>query len=376
MSGNVLLSDRAAAANEVFRRGLEAGSGEKWEIWACVSNKGRSGGYNAVRYFKYLFFPLAVHLRRGRYAKIVAWQGFYAVQLGFLGRVLGFWGRKPDLVLGIPLIYRPKRGWLGRLYLRWLRFSAGPGRGEHYAVTAEGARAGLSAALGIEPGRIHCFGYGIDDATRKPGWGAPRERNPDWPAGSYWVAVGRSNRDYGWLEKAWRGSGERLHILCDEWGGGGWKGADGGEIRVSRDLQGAAAWPEYREAKGVVLPLADGGVDSGVLGLLQAWMAGKPAVVTGPSRLAEEYVRDGETGLVAEKDADGTALRAALARVGSEPGLAGRLGKAGRREFEGKHSEFEFGRRVGEWIRDRTRETTGRERRQGPEIQIPFPNLP
>ena len=348
---NVLLSDRAAEENETFRRGLEAGSGEKWEVWACVSNKGRSRGYNLIRYFKYLFFPLLVHLRRGRFAKIVAWQGFYAVQLGFWGRVPGFWGRRPDAVLGIPLIYRPKRGLAGWLYRRWLKFSAGRGRREHYVVTAEGAKSGLEKELGIEPERLHCFGFGLEDATARPEWKARRTRNPDWETGGYWVAVGRSNRDYAWLEKAWRGSGARLHILCDEWKGDGWKGDGCEEVRVSRDLQGPAAWPEYREARGVVLPLADGRVDSGVLGLLQAWMAGQPVVVTGPSLLAEEYVRNGETGLVAEKDSDGKALRAALERVEREAGLAERLGAAARKEFEAKHSEFEYGRRIGAWIR-------------------------
>ena len=349
---NVLLSDRVAEENEVFRKGLEAGSGEKWEIWACVSNKGRTRGYNAIRYAKYLFFPLLVHLRRGRFAKIVAWQGFYAVQLGFWGRVLGFSSRRPDAVLGIPLIYRPKQGVVGLAYRWWLRFSAGRGRKEHYVVTAEGAKAGLEAALEIEPERLHCFGFGLEDATEMPEWKAVRKRNPDWEAGTYWVAVGRSNRDYAWLEKAWRGSGARLHILCDEWTGAGWKGDGMEEVRASRDLQGTAAWPELREAKGMVLPLADGRVDSGVLALLQAYMAGKPVVVTGPSLLAEEYVRDGETGLVAEKDAEGTALRAALARLEGEPGLADRLGALARKEYLEKYSEFEYGRRVGEWIRN------------------------
>lgn len=348
---NVILSDRPAVANEVFRRGLEAGSGEAWETWACVSNKGRTPGYNVIRYFKYLFFPLLVHLRRGRFSKIVAWQGFYAVQLGFWGRVLGWCGRRPDTVLGIPLIYRPKRGVTGWLYRWWLRFSAGRGRKEHYVVTAEGAKAGLEGALGIEPERLHCFGFGLEDATKCPEWGAARTRNADWEAGSYWVAVGRSNRDYGWLETAWRGSGERLHILCDEWNGKGWKGDGREEVRISRDLQGKAAWPEYRDAKGVVLPLADGRVDSGVLGLLQAYMAGKPVVVTGPSLLAEEYVRDGETGLMVHKDEGGAALRETLERVEREAGLAERLGTTARREYEEKYSEFEYGRRVGEWIK-------------------------
>ena len=350
---NAILSDRPAADNETFRRGVEAGSGEKWEVWSCVGNKRRTKWFNIERYLKYALFPLWVHLRRGHYGKLVVWQGFYAVSLGFWGRVLGWWGKAPGKVLGIVLIYRPKRGVVGRLYRAWLRFSAGKGRKEHYVVTAEGAKAGLEEALGIEPERLHCFGFGLEDATARPEWGAVRTRNPDWEAGSYWVAVGRSNRDYGWLETAWRGSGERLHILCDAWAGAGWKGEGREEVRVSRDLQGKAAWPEYREAKGVVLALADGRVDSGVLALLQAFMAGKPVVVTGPSLLAQEYVRDGETGLVAEKDADGAALRAALARLAGEAGLAEWLGAAGRKEFEEKFSEFEYGRRIGEWMRRR-----------------------
>lgn len=344
---NVILSDREAAACETFQRGLEEGSGEAWTVWACVSNKGRSRGYNAIRYFKYLFFPLEVYLKRKRFGKMFAWQVFYAVGFGFYDRLLG--GRADNLVVGKNLIYRPKGGWLGRLYLKWLKYAAGRGRKELYLVSSQAYRNYLEEQVGVEGDRVKAMPFGKEDFTQTPEARAPRTENADWPAGGYLLALGRSNRDYDWLVKALEGTGRKLHIISDEY-----RPARIPEnVRISNNLSGLQVLPHLRDAAAMVLPLADGRIDSGETVLLMGYMFGKPVVVTGPSCLATDYVRDGETGLVVEKDAGGKALREALARLEGEPGLAERLGPAARKEYEEKHSELEYGRRIGAWLRAR-----------------------
>lgn len=350
---NVILSDREAAACETFRRGLEEGSGEKWTVWACVSNKGRSRGYNVIRYFKYLFFPLAVYLERKRFGKMFAWQVFYAVGFGFYDRLLG--GKADNLVAGKNLIYRPKGGWVGRLYLKWLKYAAGRGRRELYLVSSQAYRTYLEEQVGVESCRLKAMPFGKEDFTRTEEAKAPRKENRDWPAGSYLLALGRSNRDYDWLVEALDGTGRNLHIISDEYR----PARLPGNVRVSGNLSGLQVLPYLRDAGAMVLPLADGRIDSGETVLLMGYMFRKPVLVTGPSCLAEDYVRDGETGLVVEKDGDGTALRAALARLEADPGLAERLGTAARRAYEEKHSEFEYGRRVGTWLAAMGREKPG-----------------
>ena len=344
---NVILSDREAEACETFRRGLEEGSGEKWVVWACVSNKGRSRGYNVIRYFKYLFFPLAVYLKRKQFAKMFAWQVFYAVGFGFYDRLLG--GRADNLVIGKNLIYRPKGGRVGRLYLKWLKYAAGRGRKELYLVSSRAYQAYVEEQVGVESNRLKAMPFGKEDFTQTQEAQSPRTENTDWPAGGYLLALGRSNRDYDWLVRALEGTGRKLHIISDEYR----PARIPGNVRISNNLSGLQVLPYLRDAAAMVLPLADGRFDSGETVLLMGYMFGKPVIVTGPSCLATDYVKDGETGLVAEKDATGASLRLALARLEKNPGLAARLGAAARREYEEKYSEHEYGRRVGAWLRNK-----------------------
>lgn len=341
---NVILSDREAAACETFRRGLEEATGEPWEVWACVSNKGRSRGYNVIRYFKYLFFPLRVYWRRKRFARIFAWQVFYAVGLGFYSRL--FRGGTHALVAGKNLIYRDKRGWIGRLYLAWLRYAAGRGRTEHYLVSSAAYQDYLAERVGIEPARLQAMPFGKEDFTQTPEAAAPRGQNPDWEPGSYLLALGRSNRDYDWLVAAVEGTGRRLHIVSDEYR----PARLPPNVRVSNNLSGLQVLPTLRDAAAVVFPIADGRIDAGETVLLMAFMFAKPVVVTAPSCLAADYLRDGGNGLVVAKDPAGAALQAALARLETEPGLAARLGAAARAEYEARYSEEEYGRRVGAWL--------------------------
>lgn len=342
---NVILSDREAAACETFRKGLEEGSGEKWTVWACVSNKGRSRGYNAIRYFKYLFFPLAVYRKRKQFAKIFAWQVFYAVGFGFYDRLLG--GRADNLVVGKNLIYRPKGGRVGRLYLKWLEYAAGRGRRELYLVSSQAYQGYLEEQVGVESNRLKAMPFGKEDFTQAQEAKAPRRENPDWPAGSYLLALGRSNRDYDWLVKALEGTDRKLHIISDEYH----PARLPKNVRVSSNLSGLQVLPSLRDAAALVFPIGDGRLDAGETVLLMGFMFAKPVIVTGPSCLATDYLRDGRNGLVVEKDPDGASLNAALARLDNEPELAARLGAAARAEYEARYSEEEYGRRVGAWIR-------------------------
>lgn len=344
---NVILADREARACETFKRGLEEGSGERWEVWACVSNKGRSRGYNVVRYFKYLFFPWLAYLRRRKYGTIFAWQVFYAVGFCFYARLLG--GKVANRVVGMDLIYRPKRGWVGWLYLNWLKYSINSGVGEEYLVSSEAYRDVLAADTGIARARLTYMPFGKEDFTEMPEAGAERKENRDWAAGSYVLALGRSNRDYDWLVSALDGTGRKLHIICDEYR----PVRIPENVRISNSLSGLQVLPYLRDAAAMVLPLADGRIDSGETVLLMGFMFAKPVVVTGPSCLAADYLHDGKNGLIVEKDSGGVALKAALARLESEEGLAIRLGTAAREEYDAMYSEYEYGRRVGAWIRGR-----------------------
>ncbi|MBP5787294.1 MAG: hypothetical protein J6Y19_05725, partial [Kiritimatiellae bacterium] len=116
-----------------------------------------------------------------------AWQVFYAVGFGFYDRLLG--GRADNLVVGKNLIYRPKGGWLGRLYLKWLKYAAGRGRKELYLVSSQAYRNYLEEQVGVEGDRVKAMPFGKEDFTQTPEARAPRTENADWPAGGYLLAL-------------------------------------------------------------------------------------------------------------------------------------------------------------------------------------------
>jgi glycosyltransferase involved in cell wall biosynthesis len=77
---------------------------------------------------------------------------------------------------------------------------------------------------------------------------------------------------------------------------------------------------------------------------LEAMRAGRACVALAGTAAAE-IVADGETGLLTASRGD--ALRAALLRLLNEPGLADRLGEAGRRRWQEQFSIERFSREFG-----------------------------
>lgn len=84
MKVNIILSDMPLNNKWDFRKGLEDKTKELWEIRNCVTNQGRSLGYNIYRY---IIYPFTIFLNRSKYDKIVSWQSFYGVLFAFYCRL-------------------------------------------------------------------------------------------------------------------------------------------------------------------------------------------------------------------------------------------------------------------------------------------------
>lgn len=101
-------------------------------------------------------------------------------------------------------------------------------------------------------------------------------------------------------------------------------------------------WSEEREALDIlefnvgIMPLDDTEWERGKCGykLLQYMAAGRP-VVASPVGVNPEIVQHGVTGFLASTAEE---WRAALARLRDDPGLAGRMGEAGRRRLEARYT--------------------------------------
>lgn len=151
----------------------------------------------------------------------------------------------------------------------------------------------------------------------------------------FFLACGRSNRDFATLCAAFRGMDERCVVLAP------WNGVEEHGTRAD-----AAHWPPNVErvsddgtpaswnawiarARAVVLPIVPGMLSpSGISTLLVAMAMGKPVIIT--DSVATRGVLDDSAAMIVPP-ADADALRAAVARVAADAGLRARLGEAGRR---------------------------------------------
>lgn len=85
----------------------------------------------------------------------------------------------------------------------------------------------------------------------------------------------------------------------------------------------------YAGARGVLFPPLD--EDYGFV-TLEGMLASKPVITCADSGGPLEFIRDGEEGLVVEASEE--ALAGAVARLEGDPGLAARMGRAGRARYE------------------------------------------
>jgi len=137
------------------------------------------------------------------------------------------------------------------------------------------------------------------------------------------VAAGREHRDYSTLAAACADLPAEVFI------------AGGSPFSPGSTWSAPATWPDnfgcrrvdyselremYARAQVVVIPVLETDFQAGITSVLEAMAMGK-AVVTTRTRGRQPVVRDGDTGLLVAPG-DARALRAAVARLLREPGVA------------------------------------------------------
>jgi glycosyltransferase involved in cell wall biosynthesis len=108
-----------------------------------------------------------------------------------------------------------------------------------------------------------------------------------------------------------------------------------GNVRLSR-LSPRELRDLYARSLFVVIPLKDVDYDAGVTAVVEAMAMGK-AVIVSRTRGQVDVIRDGEQGIYVPPG-DSVALRAAIEYLASHPAEAERMGRAGRRLVEERHT--------------------------------------
>ena len=238
------------------------------------------------------------------------------------------------------LIYKPKKGLIGKVYFAFMKFVVKSEYIDVFVCSAD-THCDYCAEIFQEPRERFVFlPFGVNDFTK-----LVNRTNP--PENNYILALGRSNRDWDFLIDSFRGTKYKLKIICDE--------LQRADLPENIDLY-TNVWQEQTyqfiyNCKIMVIPILDGKIDAGETVLLQTMSFSKPIIITEPSCLADDYVTDGETGLVVPKQRD--ALLNAINRLEEDEQLYRRIAENSRKLYEEKHSLFRYGTYVGQTLLDR-----------------------
>ena len=335
MRENVALFDSSQEEAAEFIRGLQDQTGESWRAIVCNSNKGRQGLTNVIRYIKYFLFPLVIFFRRKRYATIIGWQEFYGLIYAFYCRL--FHVKKCSRLIIKNFIYKPKKGWIGKLYFRFMNYIVKSGYVDTYICASQTMVQYCCEVFGESDEKFVFIPFGVNDFAAA--------YQPEAPAAEdYVLSLGRSNRDWQFLLDGAKDIPYPVKIICDE------LHAENPpeNVEILNSVWGDMTHSYIYNCKCMVIPIADGRIASGDTVLLMAMSFGKPIIITKPSCLADDYVTDGYNGIVIEKKPG--QLQAAVARIFEDDSLYSLLSQNGRQHYLDNHSLYTYGKHVGKIV--------------------------
>ena len=294
MKENIIIADCQKEELETLIEGLSK-NGQCYALKSHPANFGRTGITGELkRYANFFRVAFQYFLSRNHYDEIVCWQQFYALIFSFYCNL--FHAKKKNKVIAFNFTYKEKKKFT-RIY-RWFMDKCLSGSYVDYIHVPSGEYAEIvSQTFHFPKEKIIVATFGIDDLYEK-------YHALDTPNGytknSYMLALGRSNRDFDFLIRAWQDIQYPLVIVSDTYSGS----TDQANICIKRTISGEMQYPWIVNSKTLIIPIDDGRICSGDTVLLSGLSLKKIVLVTEPSTLAEMYIKNGENGLTVKKDAD------------------------------------------------------------------------
>ncbi|MBE6309982.1 MAG: glycosyltransferase family 4 protein [Bacteroidales bacterium] len=335
---NILVTDQCYIKDWDFQKGVENSIGESFEQIALVSNKMRSRWYNVVRYTLYFYYPFKIFLNRKKYNRILCWQAFYGVVLAYYHILFNV---KPINEIAIThLIYNPKKSFIGKIYKKWLTKVLKSGYITCYIGGSKTHRKYLIEQFGIPKDKIHFVPYCKEDETKK----TITDVNPIGQ--DFILGVGRSNRDWHWIIDAFSKSKRYLVIICDDLRVD--QATLPNNVKIINDVEGDDMLAYMKHCYCQVCSFKNPQVASGEMVYVQGACFSKPFVVTGPCCITDDYVINGVTGVVVDKDKD--KINEAVERLFTDKSYYKEMCKNSRLVYESEYDLFQYGKKVGSCI--------------------------
>ena len=332
MNKNMVITGYALSKAPDFIPSLEEATGEEWGYWGLRSNIKRRGALTELyRYFLYYWFSLLIVLKCMSCKNIITTQQFYGLIVAFYSRL--FQLKKRYTLTVLTFIYKPKNGFLGNVYFRFIRYIVTSKYIDAIVVYPEGEVGYYEQLFGCAPGRFHYVKLGKSDEGKSF---VPVK-------GDYLISVGRSNRDYKWLVDAISGTGYKLFVVNDKFA----EEVYDENIQPLKSCHAKEMLELMSKAFCVIVPLLDPNISAGQLVVLQGQNLHKPVIATRSAGITD-YITDSETGFIINKDKG--ELLAILEKL-KDDALYERISQAGYDSFVRNHSVGSQFRDIGNIVR-------------------------
>lgn len=330
---NLILIDYDAPNNWEFHRAIERITNNRWRVFKAISNENHGSTFQKfIRYAKYFIVPLKIAINHKNYNIVLAWQQFYGLILAFYFRIFNI-QNTPEIVV-MTFIYNPKKSFVGKIYDKFMRYIVTSKYIKYFIVFSQSEKKQYADYFNIPEDKFVFETLGYEDKTQEV---------PICTSESFFLAAGRSNRDYKFLLDAWSNREDHLKIICDSLSS---KGIPK-NIEILDTCHDNDYFSELAKCKAVIVSLENTHISSGLLVIIQAMMYGKPVIVTENDTI-KNYVNAGKTGLVIKKNKND--LYAALATLSNEKYYK-EISVAERKKYESKFSIYAMGTAIGKLLK-------------------------
>lgn len=291
---NIVISDSRKNELESFMKKLNSNSKIKFDIKVHIADLTLKGIFKETRrYLSYFLVPIYYFLKRNNYNVIVGWQQFYALIFCFYCSL--FHVKKKNIVVAWNFTYKDREGKLKNLYLKFMKKCVESGYLDLIHVPSAQYAEKFCKEFNYPRECVIVAPFGIVDNYEIY---KKLDRPIEFKDKKYYLAIGRSNRDYDFLIKSWKNISTTLVIASDTYS----KEIQNENIVLKKNISADTQYKWINNAESVILPIDNGEICSGDTVLLTAMSLKKIVIVTIPSTLAEMYIKDKENGLVVEKN--------------------------------------------------------------------------
>lgn len=318
--------DWHASADTPLTKALAAAGGEWSSLSLCAKRQ------NMLAYARQ---ALGLFLGRKNYGQIVCWQQIHGI---LFANLCGLFRVKKTFKLYVLMfIYRREKGIKGWLKHRLFRAVLTGGyidcavcysahECEHYAKLFK-----------VDAQKFAAASFGIADE-------APEYKLP--ADGGYFLAMGRSSRDYAFLIEAMAGQPYECRIIDNTC-----RLPDTDNCHIIRSINyGEQLWRQIAGAFAVLVPIKDGDISAGQTAIIQAMMFSKPVIAT-QTAAVDEYVENGVSGIVLPNDT--AAWRSAMQKLKTDKELYSRLSRGGRARYEERYTAQKMAENIADIIKRR-----------------------